>query len=83
MLILDESTSHLDSETEKAISESIKILHHKTTQIIIAHRLSTILHADQIAVLDQGRIAAIGKHAQLLKNPIYKKLYNLQFHKEA
>ncbi len=81
VLILDESTSHLDSETEKAISESIRTLHHKTTQIIIAHRLSTILHADQIVVLDNGRIIAVGKHNELLKNPVYKRLYELQFHK--
>ncbi len=81
VLILDESTSHLDSETEKAISESIKHLHHKTTQIIIAHRLSTILHADQIVVMDKGRIVAVGKHNELLKNQIYKRLYELQFHK--
>lgn len=81
ILIMDESTSHLDSETEKAINESIKHLHHKTTQIIIAHRLSTVLHADQIVVMDKGRIIAIGKHKELLNNPIYTKLYRLQFKK--
>lgn len=81
ILVMDESTSHLDSETEKAISDSIRILHNKCTQIIIAHRLSTILHADQIVVMDKGRIVAIGKHEQLLSNPIYKNLYQLQFHR--
>lgn len=81
VLILDESTSHLDSETEKAISESIKKLHHKTTQVIIAHRLSTILHADQIVVLDKGKVVAVGKHNELLANHVYKKLYELQFHR--
>ena len=80
VLILDESTSHLDSETEKAISESIRNLHHKTTQVIIAHRLSTILHADQIVLLDDGRVLAVGKHNDLLKNPVYRRLYELQFH---
>ncbi|MBI5064978.1 ABC transporter ATP-binding protein [Candidatus Woesearchaeota archaeon] len=82
VLIMDESTSHLDSETEKAISESIQNLRHKTTQIIIAHRLSTILHADQIVVFDKGKVLAVGKHKELLKNKIYKKLYDLQFHRK-
>ena len=81
ILVMDESTSHLDSETEKAISDSIKALHHKCTQIIIAHRLSTILHADQIVVMDNGRVIAVGKHNELLSNPIYKNLYQLQFHR--
>lgn len=82
VLVMDESTSHLDSETEKAIGESIRKLHHKTTQIIIAHRLSTILHADQIVLMNQGRILAVGKHKQLLKCPLYQNLYRLQFHKD-
>lgn len=82
VLIMDESTSHLDSETERAISEAIRVLHNKTTQIIIAHRLSTILHADQIVVLEKGKIVAVGKHKELLKNPIYNKLYRIQFHKK-
>ncbi len=80
VLIMDESTSHLDSETEKAISASIRALHHKTTQIIIAHRLSTILHADQIVLMDKGRVVAVGKHKDLLKHPLYNRLYRLQFH---
>jgi len=83
LIIMDEATSHLDSETEKAISESIRAFHHKTTQLIIAHRLSTILHADQIVVLDKGKIIAVGKHKELLHNPTYRKLYTLQFHKGA
>jgi ABC-type multidrug transport system fused ATPase/permease subunit len=80
LLILDESTSHLDSESEHAIQASIKELHHKTTQIIIAHRLSTVQHADQIIVLDKGTIVAKGRHAELLrKSEVYRKLHKLQF----
>ena len=82
LLILDEATSHLDSETEQAIKESIRKLHHKTTLVIIAHRLSTILHADQIAVMDKGRVLDVKKHSDLLKSSqLYKALYKLQFHK--
>lgn len=80
LLIFDESTSHLDSESELAIKEAIAFLHHKVTQVIIAHRLSTIMNADQIIVLDGGRIVGIGTHHELLHtSQIYKKLYTLQF----
>ncbi len=79
LLIMDESTSHLDSETESAIQESIRYLHGKTTQLIIAHRLSTIQHADMILVIDGGKVVAAGTHQELLKLPLYKRLYDLQF----
>lgn len=80
LLILDESTSQLDSESEKAIQESIERLKGKVTQVIIAHRLSTVLHADKIIVMDNGRMVASGTHDELLKkSPIYRKLYRLQF----
>jgi ABC-type multidrug transport system fused ATPase/permease subunit len=82
LLILDESTSHLDSESEGAIQESITDLHHKTTQLIIAHRLSTVMHADQIIVLDKGKAVASGTHDELLEScDIYRKLHRLQFAK--
>jgi len=81
VLIMDEATSHLDSETEAAIQDAIKYLHHKNTQVIIAHRLSTVQHADNIILLDKGKILAQGNHKQLLKNPLYKKLCRLQLHK--
>jgi ABC-type multidrug transport system fused ATPase/permease subunit len=63
-----------------AIKEAIALLHHKVTQVIIAHRLSTVMNADQIIVLDAGRIVAMGTHHELLQtSQIYKKLYTLQF----
>lgn len=81
VLIMDEATSHLDSETEVAIKSAIKKLHGKYTQVIIAHRFSTILHADNIVLMEKGRILAQGRHKELLKHPIYRKLCRLQFHK--
>ena len=84
LLILDESTSSLDSESEKEIQRAIQGLHHTVTQIIIAHRFSTIKHADQIVVLDKGKIIAVGDHSQLLQEcPLYRRLYKLQAAEEA
>jgi ABC transporter fused permease/ATP-binding protein len=81
ILILDEATSSLDSESEKLVQEALEILMEGRTSIIIAHRLSTIRSADQILVLDQGVIAEQGTHQELigLANGIYKNLSNLQF----
>jgi len=81
ILILDEATSSLDSESEKLVQEALEILMEGRTSIIIAHRLSTIRKADKILVLDQGQIAEQGTHQQLLEieNGIYKNLSNLQF----
>ena len=81
ILILDEATSSLDSESEKLVQEALEILMQGRTSIIIAHRLATIRSADKILVLDQGIIAEQGTHKELLEveNGIYKNLSNLQF----
>ena len=80
LLILDEATSALDTESERLIQNALdKLMQHRTT-FVIAHRLSTVQHADQIVVLDEGRVAERGRHQQLMqKNGIYKKLVNMQF----
>nr|WP_315222668.1 ABC transporter transmembrane domain-containing protein [uncultured Flavobacterium sp.] len=81
ILILDEATSSLDSESEKLVQEALEVLMEGRTSIIIAHRLSTIRKADKILVLDNGKITEEGTHQELmnLENGIYKNLSNLQF----
>jgi ATP-binding cassette subfamily B protein len=81
ILILDEATSSIDPESESIIQNAIEKLITKRTSIIIAHRLSTIRHADQIIVLDKGKIMEIGTHEELLQNENghYKELYEMQF----
>lgn len=81
ILILDEATSSLDSESEKLVQEALEILMQGRTSIIIAHRLSTIRSADQILVLDNGEITEQGTHQELmtLENGKYKNLSNLQY----
>jgi len=81
ILILDEATSSLDSESEKLVQEALEILMEGRTSIIIAHRLSTIRSADQILVIDNGVISEQGTHSELiaLENGIYKNLSSLQF----
>jgi ATP-binding cassette subfamily B multidrug efflux pump len=84
ILILDEATSSVDTETELLIQEAIKKLIEGRTSIIIAHRLSTIQSCDKIIVMHKGEIKEIGTHQQLLENQgLYYKLYQLQYKEEA
>lgn len=80
LLVLDEATSHLDSESETLIQEALKHVMAGRTSIVIAHRLSTILAADLILVMDRGRIVERGTHAELLsQGGLYAHLYETQF----
>ena len=84
ILILDEATSALDSESERLIQDALSRLMANRTTLVIAHRLSTIEHADQIVVMEGGRILEIGTHAQLLQSQgAYAALYRLQFREES
>lgn len=85
ILILDEATSSLDTESEIQVQQAIERLMQGRTSIVIAHRLSTIQNADMIVVLNKGEIAETGTHSQLLlTSGLYKKLYDLQFrHQES
>ena len=79
ILVLDEATANIDTETERVITEALKRLMNGRTTIMVAHRLSTIQHADTIIVMHHGRIHESGSHQELLQqNGIYKKLYELQ-----
>ncbi|MDR2216652.1 MAG: ATP-binding cassette domain-containing protein [Nevskiaceae bacterium] len=80
VLLLDEATSSLDAESELAVQQALEGLMSSRTTLIIAHRLATVLKADRIVVMDQGRIVAVGTHAELLKtNELYARLAALQF----
>ena len=81
ILILDEATSHLDTESEVVVQRAIYNLMEGRTALVIAHRLSTVVRADRIVVLDRGSIVEEGTHEQLLElGGAYKRLYDLQFH---
>ena len=79
ILILDEATSNLDSESERLIQGSLALLLDQRTAFVIAHRLSTIIHADQIIVLDAGQIVQCGTHSELLEqHGLYQQMVRLQ-----
>jgi ATP-binding cassette subfamily B protein len=80
IVILDEATAHLDNENEAAVQVALATVLENRTSVVIAHRLSTIINAEQIAVIKDGKLIAIGSHANLLKdNGVYSDLYNQQF----
>ncbi len=84
ILILDEATSALDSQAEKLIQDATEKLMRNRTAIVIAHRLSTVVNANRILVMEQGRVVAVGRHAELLARPgLYRDLYQLQFAEHA
>jgi ABC-type multidrug transport system fused ATPase/permease subunit len=84
ILVLDEATANIDTETELLIQEAVERLTKGRTSIIIAHRLQTIQEADRVLVLEQGRVAEIGSHEELLAaNGLYATLHSLQFQSDA
>jgi len=84
ILLLDEATSALDAESEQAVQRALERLMVGRTVLIIAHRLATVRHADRIAVMERGRLVAVGPHDALLaESPLYARLAALQFGSEA
>lgn len=80
LLLLDEATSSLDSESERVVQEALERLMRGRTTFVIAHRLATVRHADQIIVLEDGRVSGIGTHDTLVEtNVLYNKLVTQQF----
>ena len=82
IILLDEATSSLDSETEEKIQNALTLLTKNKTTLVIAHRLSTVLNSDKIYVIDSGRVVAQGQHKELLKESAkYKNFYDKQLQK--
>ncbi len=80
ILVLDEATSQLDTESESLVQKALNNLMQGRTTLVIAHRLSTVMSADAIVVMERGRIVERGTHAELLEmGGLYKRLYDLQF----
>ena len=83
ILILDEATSALDTESERLVQQAIERLMHHRTVLVIAHRLATVRNADEIVVLEAGRVVQRGTHEELLQTSgLYRRLYDLQFRDE-
>jgi ATP-binding cassette, subfamily B, bacterial len=84
IVVLDEATAHLDSESEAAVQRALDAALAERTSLVIAHRLSTVRNADLILVLDEGRIVQHGTHADLLtRGGLYADLYRTQFLEDA
>ncbi|MWV12689.1 ATP-binding cassette domain-containing protein [Pseudomonas sp. R-28-1W-6] len=84
ILLLDEATSALDAESEHLIQQALPTLMQGRTTLVIAHRLATVKSADRIAVIEQGRLVAIGSHNELVaSNPLYARLAELQFNSDS
>jgi ATP-binding cassette subfamily B protein len=80
IVILDEATAHLDSESERAVQQALAVALERRTSLVIAHRLSTIRSADRVLVIDEGRIVESGTHDELLRaGGLYAELYRTQF----
>jgi ATP-binding cassette subfamily B protein len=80
IVVLDEATAHLDSESEAAVQRALRETLSVRTSLVIAQRLSTVREADQILVIDDGRVVERGTHASLLaQHGLYAELYNTQF----